>query len=120
MLANGSDLTTVDNLTIEDAKDLYVTLQGGLWGPYGQAHQTYAIYCSQHMQKEVAVAVASGKKYRPTQPTAFHEMFPVVDDFHTLGAGVVKRAMDKKNSLAKKALAILPIEGAPKWLREGL
>ena len=56
MLANGSSLSTVDNLPLEDAKALYVTLQGGLWGPYGSAHSVYTIYCSQHLQKEVAIA----------------------------------------------------------------
>lgn len=118
MLANGSDLSTVDNLTIEDAKALYATLQGGLWGPYGQAYQTYSLYCAAHLQKEVAVAVAQGKKYQATQPLSFHNMFPILDDFHSLGQGEAKRVESNKNNLAKKALSILPVEGAPSWLKE--
>ena len=118
MLANGSGLSTVDALPLEDAKALYVTLQGGLWGPYGEAYKTYAIYCSQHLQKEVAIAVAQGKKYKATQPLKFHEMFPVYDDFHSLGQGEPKREQAKKDSLAVQALSVLPSEGAPKWLKE--
>jgi len=118
MLANGSSLATVDDLTIEDAKALYVTLQSGLWGPYGEAHSVYALYCAQHLQKEVAVAVASGKKYKATPARKFHEVFPVIEDFHSLGLGVVERGRAKDNNLALQMLSVLPTEGAPEWLLE--
>lgn len=111
-------MSTVDDLSIEDAKALYVTLQGGLWGPYGHAHSVYTIYCSQHLQKEVAVAVAQGKKYKATEAIPFHKMFPIVEDFHSLGAGEVKRGEAKKNNLAFQMLSVLPSEGAPAWLLE--
>lgn len=118
MLANGSSLSTVDDLPIEDAKALYVTLQGGLWGPYGDARNVYTIYCSQHLQKEVAVAVASGKKYKATPAIPFHEMFPVLEDFHSLGSGETERKRAKKNNIAFQMLSVLPSEGAPDWLLE--
>lgn len=118
MLANGSDLATVDNLPLEDAKALYVTLQGGLWGPYGEAYRSYSIYCSQHLQKEVAIAVAQGKKYKPTKALEFHELFPVYDDFHTLGQGKETRKATKEKSLAISALSVLPVSDAPDWIKE--
>lgn len=118
MLANGSNLSTVDDLPIEDAKALYVTLQAGLWGPYGEARSVYTIYCSQHLQKEVAVAVASGKKYKATPAVPFHEMFPVVEDFHSLGFGKAERERINKKNLSLQMLAVLPSEGAPEWLLE--
>lgn len=118
MLANGSSLSTVDALPIEDAKALYVTLQGGLWGPYGNAHNVYTIYCSQHLQKEVAVAVASGKKYKATPAIPFHEMFPIVEDFYSLGTGEARRVRAKEKNLASQMLSVLPSEGAPEWLLE--
>jgi len=116
MLANGSSLSTVDDLPIEDAKALYVTLQGGLWGPYGHAHSAYTNYCSQHLQKEVAIAVASGKKYKATPAIPFHEMFSVVEDFHSLGEGHARRVQSKKKNISLQMLAVLPSEGAPAWL----
>ena len=118
MLANGSSLSTVDELTVDDAKALYVTLQGGLWGPYGNAHNVYRIYCSQHLQKEVAMAVAQGKKYKATPAMQFHEMFPIVEDFHSLGQGKARREQSKKSSMAIQVLSVLPQEGAPAWLIE--
>jgi hypothetical protein len=118
MLANGSSLSTVDELTIEDAKALYVTLQGGLWGPYGEARSVYTLYCSQHLQKEVAVAVASGKKYNATPAAQFHEMFPIVEDFHSLGEGEANRVKVKEDNLAQQMLSVLPQAGAPAWLLE--
>lgn len=118
MLANGSSLSTVDELPLEDAKALYVTLQGGLWGPYGQAYQVYSLYCSQHLQKEVAVAVAQGKKYKATPVLPFHKMFPVVEDFHSLGEGQAKREKSKKDHIALQMLSVLPSEDAPAWIKE--
>lgn len=118
MLANGSSLSTVDGLSIEDAKALYVTLQGGLWGPYGSAHSVYTIYCSQHLQKEVAVAVAQGKKYKATPAMQFHKMFPIVEDFHSLGEGQASREQSKKNNMAMQVLSVLPSEDAPAWIKE--
>lgn len=117
MLANGSDLSTVDELPLSDAKSLYETLRNGLWGPYGSFYQSYNNYLSAHMNKEVAVAVASGKKYKPTKPLAFHELFPTVDDYMTLGQGVVVRKVKTKSSIAASALMSLPSEGAPEWLK---
>lgn len=118
MLANGSSLSTVDDLPIEDAKALYVTLQGGLWGPYGEARSVYTLYCSQHLQKEVTVAVAAGKKYKPTPVIKFHELFPILEDFHSLGLGEIERGQSKKNNLALQMLSVLPTDGAPSWLLE--
>ena len=118
MLANGSSLSTVDELPLEDAKALYVTLQGGLWGPYGQAYQVYSLYCSQHLQKEVAVAVAQGKKYKATPVLSFHKMFPVVEDFHSLGEGQAKREKSKRDNIALQMLSVLPSEDAPAWIKE--
>lgn len=120
MLSNGSDLSTVDNLSIEDAKALYVGLQTGLWGPYGEAQKTYVLYCSQHLQKEVTVAVASGKKYKPTPVREFHEVFPTYEDFLTLGNGESIRKSKEEHSLAISLLTTLPNEGAPAWLKEML
>lgn len=116
MLANGSSLTTVDDLPLEDAKALYETLRSGLWGPYGETYRNYNLYLSAHMSKEVAVAVASGKKYKATQPVAFHDLYPVVDDYMTLGQGKLSRQVKTKDSMAKQALLSLPTEGAPAWL----
>jgi hypothetical protein len=48
----------------------------------------------------------------------FHEMFPVYDDFHSLGQGKLRRKQAKRDSVALKALSVLPAEGAPKWLKE--
>jgi hypothetical protein len=118
MLANGSDLNTVDNLSIEDAKALYETLRAGLWGPYGAAHQSYSTYLSLHVSKEVAIAVASGKKYKATPPREFHEMYPTIDDYMTLGLGKVSREHKTKSSMAAQALLAIPTEGAPSWLME--
>ena len=118
MLANGSDLSTVDELPIEDAKALYETLRNGLWGPYGNFYQSYNSYLSMHMNKEVAVAVASGKKYEATKPLAFHELFPVVDDYMTLGQGVVVREVKTKKSIATSALLSLKTDDAPAWLKD--
>ena len=118
MLANGSSLSTVDELPLEDAKDLYTTLRNGLWGPYGNFYQSYNNYLSSHMNKEVAIAVASGKKYKATKPLAFHELFPVVDDYMTLGQGAVVRQVKTKKNIAASALMSLPSEGAPAWLKE--
>lgn len=117
MLANGSSLSTVDDLPLEDAKALYETLRNGLWGPYGNFYQCYNSYLSSHMNKEVAVAVASGKKYKATKPLAFHELFPTVDDYMTLGQGVVVRKVKTKKAIATNALLSLPSEGAPDWLK---
>tara|TARA_R110000868_G_C10659750_1_gene745706 strand:- start:73 stop:441 length:369 start_codon:yes stop_codon:yes gene_type:complete len=117
MLANGSSLSTVDELPLEDAHALYTTLRNGLWGPYGNFYQSYNTYLSMHMNKEVAVAVASGKKYKATKPLAFHELFPVVDDYMTLGQGVVVREVKTKKSIAASALLSLPVDGAPEWLK---
>ena len=116
MLANGSDLATVDNLTLTDAHALYTTLRNGLWGPYGGFVQNYNTYLTAHLNKEVAVAVASGKKYKPTPPIAFHELYPIVDDYMTLGVGKEVRKVKTKESVAQKALLSLPTEGAPSWL----
>lgn len=116
MLANGSSLSTVDELPLEDAQALYTTLRNGLWGPYGNFYQSYNTYLSMHMNKEVAVAVASGKKYKATKPLAFHELFPVVDEYMTLGQGVVVREVKSKKSIATNALLSLPNDGAPAWL----
>ena len=118
MLANGSNLSTVDDLPLEDAKSLYETLRNGLWGPYGNFYQCYNNYLSSHMNKEVAVAVASGKKYKATKPLAFHELFPTVDDYMTLGQGVVVRTVKTKKAIATNALLSLPSEGAPAWLKD--
>ena len=118
MLANGSSLATVDNLPLDDAKQLFMTLHGGLWGPYGEANMAYSNYCSLHLNKEVAVAVASGKKYKPTPAMKFHEMFPNIDEYMTMGAGTERRVELKKVSIAKKAAATLTISGAPAWLIE--
>jgi hypothetical protein len=118
MLANGSSLSTVDNLPLDDAKALYVTLQGGLWGPYGDAYKTYATYCAQHLHKEVTVAVAQGKKYKATQPVQFHKMFPIVEDFHTLGEGQAKREKSKRDHIALQMLSVLPSDNAPAWIKE--
>lgn len=116
MLANGSSLSTVDDLPLEDAHALYATLRNGLWGPYGGFYQNYNTYLAAHMSKEVAIAVASGKKFKATKPLAFHEMFPVVDDYMTLGMGKVVRQVKTKNNMAKSALLSIPTEGAPAWL----
>lgn len=116
MLANGSSLSTVDELSIEDAHALYETLRSGLWGPYGETYRNYNLYLSSHMQKEVAVAVASGKKYKATQPLSFHTMFPIVDEYMTLGMGKEFRELSTKNGMAKQALLSLPTDGAPAWL----
>lgn len=116
MLANGSDLSTVDELPLEDAHALYETLRHGLWGPYGGFYQSYNNYIASHLNKEVAIAVATGKKYKATQPLTFHEMFPVVDEYMTLGMGKVVRQVKTKESMAKQALLSLPTEGAPAWL----
>lgn len=118
MLANGSDLTTVDNLSLDDAKALYETLRAGLWGPYGKAHQSYSTYLALHMNKEVAVAVASGKKYKATPPREFHEMYPTLDEYMTLGLGKMAREYKKKSETSTKALLAIPTEGAPLWLRK--
>lgn len=117
LLSQGSDLTTVDELPIEDAKALYETLRNGLWGPYGGAMQAYNSYLSSHMQKEVAVAIASGKKFKATKPLAFHELFPVIDEYMTLGMGKSVREVKTKSSMASQALLSLPSEGAPAWLK---
>lgn len=116
MLANGSDQATVDNLNIEDAKALYETLRCGLWGPYGETYRNYNTYLSVHAAKEVAVAVASGKKYKPTAPIAFHELYPIIDEYMTLGMGEASRAVRSKKDMAKSALLSLPTDGAPAWL----
>tara|TARA_B110000858_G_scaffold55789_1_gene64838 strand:+ start:2892 stop:3260 length:369 start_codon:yes stop_codon:yes gene_type:complete len=116
MLANGSDLTTVDNLPLDDAKALYETLRCGLWGPYGETYRNYNLYLSAHMNKEVAVAVASGKKYKATKPIAFHELYPIVDDYMTLGMGKYVREVKTQESIAKRAMMSLPTDGAPAWL----
>lgn len=118
MLANGSSLSTVDELPIEDAKALYETLRSGLWGVYGDTYRNYNTYLSMHMNKEVAVAVASGKKYKATKPLEFHELYPIVDDYMTLGLGKEFRKVKTKSSIAARALLSIPSEGAPKWLRE--
>ena len=118
MLANGSSLATVDELPIEDAKALYETLRAGLWGAYGETYRSYNTYLSMHMNKEVAIAVASGKKYKATKPLEFHELFPIVDDYHTLGLGKEFRKVKTKKSIATQALLSIPNEGAPAWLRE--
>ena len=118
MLANGSSLSTVEDLPIEDAKALYVTLQGGLWGPYGEAHRSYSVYCSQHLQKEVTVAVAQGKKYKATPVLPFHKMFPIVDDFHSLGQAEAKREKTKRDKIAVQMLSVLPSDNAPAWIKE--
>lgn len=70
------------------------------------------------MNKEVAVAVASGKKYKATKALEFHELFPIVDDYMTLGQGKISRTNKRKDSLATKALLSIPNEGAPAWLKE--
>ena len=116
MLANGSSLTTVDDLPLEDAKALYETLRSGLWGPYGETYRNYNLYLASHMNKEVAVAVASGKKYKATQPIAFHDLYPIVDDYMTLGRGKIVRNVKSDKSLATQALMSIPTEGAPAWL----
>mgnify|MGYP001626932950 CR=1 FL=1 len=118
MLANGSDLATVDNLPLTDAHDLYTTLRSGLWGPYGGFMQNYNSYLAAHLNKEVAVAVASGKKYKPTEPIAFHELYPTVDEYMTLGVGKEMRKIKTKESIAQKALLSIPTDGAPSWLLE--
>ena len=71
-----------------------------------------------HMNKEVAVAVASGKKYKATKALEFHELFPIVDDYMTLGQGKLSRKKKTKSSIATKALLAIPSEGAPEWLRK--
>ena len=118
MLANGSSLSTVDELPLEDAKALYVTLRNGLWGPYGASYRSYNTYLSMHMNKEVAVAVASGKKYKATKPLEFYELFPTVDDYMTLGLGKEIRKVKTKKSMAVSALMSIPSEGAPAWLKQ--
>ena len=120
LLSNGSDLATVDNLTIEDAKALYVSLQTGLWGPFGEAHMAYSNYCSMHAQKETTVAVAIGKKFTPTPPKTFMQMFPHMEDYMTLGEAEVRKATQHKHELAKKAMLAIPADGAPSWLKEAV
>ena len=78
----------------------------------------YNTYLSLHMNKEVAVAVASGKKYKATKPLEFYELFPVIDEYMTLGGGKDHRAVKKEQSMATRALLSMPIEGAPEWLRK--
>jgi len=116
MLANGSSLATVDDLPLDDAHNLYVTLQAGLWGPYGVAQANYTQFAQAHLSKETAVAIASGKKYKATPLIEFHKLYAELEDYQSLGAGKSSRSVAKAASLAKSALLSIPLEGAPKWL----
>ena len=117
-MANGSSPATIDELTLDDAQALFVTLQAGLWGPYGKARDEYNNLCYLHLNKEVAVAVASGKKYKATPAPQFHELYPSVDSFQTLGLGEERRTNKESANMAKRAALALQIEGAPAWIKQ--
>ena len=120
LLASGSSPATIDDLTLEDAQDLYVTLQSGLWGPFGKARDEYNNICYLHLNKEVAVAVASGKKYKATPAPKFHDLYPTVEDFQSLGFGEGNRVRKAEEDMAKRAAMSLQIDGAPAWLKQAV
>lgn len=120
LLANGSSLTTVDELPLEDAQNLYVALQAGLWGPFSHSRNVYLLLAQLHLNKEVAIAAASGKKYRPSEFPEFHKIFPDIEDYQSLGTGEVRRERKLAEQMAKKAALAIPMEGAPSWLKEAM
>lgn len=64
------------------------------------------------------MAVASGKKYKATPPPKFHDLYPAVEDFQSLGFGEGNRVRKAEEDMAKRAAMSLQIDGAPAWLKQ--
>ena len=123
LLANGSSPTTIDSLTLVDAQNLYVALQHGLWGPYGQARHSYTNFCAVHEAKEVAlnIGMANSKaRYKHTPPMEYHKIYPFLDEYQSNGAGEKRRTLKQQNSMAKQAALAISTENAPAWLKEAI
>ena len=101
LLANGSSIETVENLSATDFKNLYVALKMGLWGPIKDYRIADVQIGYQHQLGQMAGAwTVKGFKYR--EPLPFHELFPIVDQFETLGKGEKLREHKQEASLNKK------------------
>lgn len=119
LLANGSPLETVDNLSIEDVRHLYSALRLGLWGPFGEYRRTYYSLAKQNEIAEILRATAMGKKFKATPFVKYYEIFPTIDEAETLGAGSIQRFKSKENQMATRA--ILALGGTPpSWLTQQL
>jgi hypothetical protein len=92
----------------------------GLWGPYGQYIQGYHSYVQLHNDTQTSIALAVGKKYKPTRAPTFHDLFPYVDAAMSLGTAAERRREKSNSELAIKAASALISEDAPAWLRENL
>jgi hypothetical protein len=119
LLANGASIETVDNLDIEDARHLYSALRLGLWGPFGQSHQSYFQMAKLNEGIEIQRAVAMGKKFKPTPFARYHEIFPTMSEAETLGLGSIARAAQKEKSMAMKAVIALGGD-APAWIKNAV
>lgn len=119
MLAAGSDLETVDSLSFEDARNLYMMLVSGMWGPYKDYSFAYLNYQAIHENKETQKAIALGTEYKHQPCSSFKEVFPLIFEYLTLGQEPEIPKLSGEQ-LAKKMGAILIDDNAPIWLKDAL
>jgi hypothetical protein len=116
LLASGSDLETVDSLSVEDYHNLYISMQMGLWGPYKSYLIAHTISQRLDMIHDRQGQVVMGKKWKPVQPAKFHELFPEIDKAASLGKGENRR----KEKRFQKSLQSFITPDAPDWLKQSL
>lgn len=119
MLANGSSLETVNNLTTDDLNNLYAALRLGLWGPFMQGVIAYDIIYKLHEVTEIGRAYGLGKKFKPTPLAGFEKYFPTFDEAWTLGHGSALRRKKSDKEIATKAIMALGGK-PPKWVTDAL
>lgn len=95
LLANGSSLDTVDNLTIEDARHLYSALRLGLWGPFIHYRTAYYGLTKQNEIAEILRATAMGKKFKPSQFPSYAYLFPHIRRSRNIGAGDIDQEIQE-------------------------
>ena len=81
LISNGFSLKDINNLSIQEAQDLWVGLQNGLWGFTKDYMLAYNQNYFLHLLKETLIGVNSNKPYRAKPFVKFDKLYPQVDFF---------------------------------------
>lgn len=100
-------------------KNLYSALQLGMWGPIKDYVIAQTLYCQLHAIQDTQIAVAVGKKYKPSKPLPFHDLFPTIDAVASLGTAEERRRVKTQEEMAKKALLQIG-DNAPDWVKKAI
>lgn len=76
LLGTGCIIDDIDNLSISEIKELWLSWQQGIWGSLGQATRDYYSYCQQFNTNEILIASNSVKAYRMKSPVSFENYSP--------------------------------------------